>query len=211
MGNEDMEKLALICAAAKGIYTTEQVAWQLGVNERTVRNLKKRYMEQGKDALVHGNSGKQPANYIEEDLRMRIIDLRKSAAYSEGSVTRFRDLLDEREGINIPYTSLWGILKAAGIATNIRARDKTGAFMFKGAFGEMLGLAAHSHDWFGDGTPCVLYGLAHEHTVIRQHVGKRDCGGVLDFLGCNHFHRDRAFLQAPGGRVFRKDKPFRLP
>jgi len=185
MSNEDKEKLALICAAAKGVYTTGQVARQLGVNERTVRNLKKRYMEQGKKALVHGNSGKQPANYIEEDLRMRIIDLRKSAAYSEGKVTHFRKVLDEREGINISYTALLNILKAAGIAADMKIRDKTGAFMFKGAFGEMLGLAAHSHDWFGDGTPCVLYGLADDATrrITGLYFHRNECAkGYIEVL-----------------------------
>ena len=169
MGKENTEKLELICGAAKGTYTTERVAWQLDVNERTVRNLKERYRERGKNALVHGNSGRRPANYIEESLRTYIVDLKKSTAYSEYNIARFRDLLAECEGIDIAYTTLLGILKAAGIAPKAKARGKK----FKEASGEMLGMAAYSHDWFWDGTPCVLHGIADD--VTRHITGLYFC------------------------------------
>jgi len=187
MGIENTEKLELICGAAEGTYTTERVAWQLDVNERTVRNLKERYRERGKNALVHGNAGRRPANYIEESLRARIVDLRKSAAYSEYNIARFRDLLAEREGMDIAYTTLWGILKAAGIApkAKAKARSKTRALKFKEALGERLGMTACSHDWFWDGTPRVLHGIADDATrrITGLYFCQNECAnGYVEVL-----------------------------
>jgi len=147
----------------EGAYTTEQVAEKLGISERTVRHQKKRYTEQGESSLVHGNSGRIPANYIDEELRTRIVALRKSDAHGGVSVSRFRKVLAEQEGIKISYTTLSGILKAEGIASKTK-KGEAGPFRHKGAFGEMLGAASHFHDWFGDGTPCVLHGLADDAT-----------------------------------------------
>ena len=159
VGKKKVEKRAFIRGAMDGTYDTDQVAWQLDVDERTVRELKRRYRERGENALVHGNSGRRPANYIEESLRTRIVDLKKSAAYSGVKAIRFRDLLAEFEGIDISYSSLLNILKGARIALKANAGNKTVAF------GEMLEMAAHSYDWFWDGTPRILYVIADNATM----------------------------------------------
>ena len=166
-----MEKLALIRGATEGVYTTEKVAWKLDISERTVRRLKKRYREKDKNILIHGNSGRRPANYIEDHIRMRIVDLRKSTIYSKVSVYRFRKLLAEHEGLNISYTSLGSILKGAGIAPKTRLRDKTMVF------GEMLEMAAHSYDWLWDEIPCVLHSMADNATrrITGLYFCKNEC------------------------------------
>jgi len=157
-------KKELIRRVAEGSSTVKDAALLLGMSERAVRHLKKKYVEQGESALIHGNSGRQPMNYIGKDIRARIAALKKSDAYCKVSVARFRELLAEREKIKISYTALSGILKAAGIVSKKKAKEETEAFRFKGSFGETLGVAAHSHDWFGDGTSCVLHGLTDDAT-----------------------------------------------
>jgi len=159
-------KLAVIQKTADGVYTVREAADLLGVTARRVRQLKSEFLKEGKTAFVHGNSGKQPANhYIDENLRERVAALKESDAYSDASVTRFREFLAEREGIKISYTALSGILKAAGIVSKPKGGKRTGPFSgTREAFGEMLGAAARSHDWFGDGTPRVLHGLTDDAT-----------------------------------------------
>ena len=110
MDDEKKERLALVRGAVDGVYTTKQVAASLSISERAVRRLKKKYIEEGESALVHGNAGRRPINFIDEDIRSRISDLKKSDAYRNISVSYFMELLAEREGIKISYTALSGIL-----------------------------------------------------------------------------------------------------
>ncbi|MDR0474607.1 MAG: hypothetical protein LBH43_13165 [Treponema sp.] len=52
------------------------------------------------------------------------------------------ELPAEREGVQISYTALCGILIGAGITSKRKRRE---------AFGEMLQADASSYGWFGDG------------------------------------------------------------
>jgi len=126
MANEENERLTLIQSAMEGIYTTKQVATRLGISERAVRGLKRKYAAQGKNALVHGNSGRRPVNYIDDALRAHIASLKKSDAYSKISISRFRTLLAEREGIKISYSALLGILKASGMVVKKKTKGRPG-------------------------------------------------------------------------------------
>jgi Rod binding domain-containing protein len=53
----------------------------LGLSEQRVKQLKRQVRKLGKAAVIHGNVGKHPANYIDEQLRRKIIVLKQSAAY----------------------------------------------------------------------------------------------------------------------------------
>ena len=119
----DKEKLALFKGLVEGVYAVKYVAAKLGVTERSVRITKQNFIKHGESALVHGNSGRRPANYfIDDDLKARIADLKKSGAYDNVSVSQFNALLAECEDIEISYSSLLEILKARGIVP--RANNK---------------------------------------------------------------------------------------
>jgi len=176
MSRKNLKRLELIKGAAEGVYTPEQVAGWLGLSARSVKQLVRKFLEQGEEAVVHGNSGKQPANYIDEEFRTRIVTLKKSAVYSETSFARFRELLEEREGIQISYTALSGILKSAGIAPKIRHGEETGYFKRRGAMGELLHAGAAAHNWFGADCFHVLHLLVDDATgnVTGMHFCRRE-------------------------------------
>ena len=52
-------------------------------------------------AVIHGNSGRHPANYTDEKLREEIIRLKKSEIYQGTNFTHFRELLEEYENIKV--------------------------------------------------------------------------------------------------------------
>jgi transposase len=167
MSKEDLGKLALIEGAVEGKYTVLEVARRLNLSARRVKQLKKAYREQGETAVIHGNSGRHPANYTDEELRSKIITLKKSVIYNETNFTHFKELLAEHENIQISYTAVSGILKDAGITSKKKHRTEGKRYRRRKrreAFGEMLQADATSYDWFGDGKRYALHGFIDDAT-----------------------------------------------
>jgi transposase-like protein len=87
MSKAELEKLTLIKGAADGKYTVGSIAKRLGISTRQVKKLKKAVREKGEGAVIHGNSGRHPANYTDDELRGRIIRLKMSAIYAGSTFT----------------------------------------------------------------------------------------------------------------------------
>ncbi|MFP3090299.1 helix-turn-helix domain-containing protein, partial [Treponema sp. TIM-1] len=117
MSTKELARLTVIKGAIDGAYTVTQVARKLGMSTRWVKSLKKAVREQGDGAVIHGNAGRHPANTTDEGIRKKILALKKSEPYQQANFTHFRELLEEREQIQISYTTLSALLKAAGIAS----------------------------------------------------------------------------------------------
>ena len=167
MSKEALGKSALIQGAVEGRYTVKEVALRLGLCERRVKQMKKAYREQGEKVIVHGNSGKHPANCTDEQLREKIISLKKSDAYRETNFRHFQELLGERENIKISYSALCGVLKQAGIESKRKHRGEGRRFRRRkrrSALGEMLQADGSSYDWFGIGRRCTLHGFIDDAT-----------------------------------------------
>ena len=167
MSKEALGKLALIQGAVEGRYTVKEASLRLGLGTRRVKQLKKAFREQGESAVIHGNSGRHPANSTDGAVRDQIIALKKSNAYSETNFAHFKELLAEREGIQISYTALCGILKHAGIPSKRKHRAEGRRFRRRkrrSAFGEMLQADASSYDWFGTGRRSALHGFIDDAT-----------------------------------------------
>jgi len=160
MSRENRRKEALICGTLEGRYTIKQVAGLLGLSQRRVLELREQYKKQGGGAFIHGNTGKRPANTIPENLKTYIVALRGSTSCRKLSVSRFRNLLEDRENIKVSYTALSNILKTAGLVSVRRSKF----FKLKGAFGERLGLVVNLYHWFGDGMVYALHGIIDEAT-----------------------------------------------
>jgi transposase InsO family protein len=143
--------------------------------------------ERGIEAVIHGNSGRHPANYTAEGLRAEIIRLKKSAVYSSFNITYFREMLEEREGIRISYSTLRTILKEAGVPTK---RKHTGEKQFRRRprrehFGEMLQADATPYDWFGSGERSALHGFIDDGTgkITGLYLCRNEClAGYLEVM-----------------------------
>ena len=172
--NKNPKIPALIQEALKGKRGVKETAKLLDLSEKRVRQLMGELGGHGKGAAPsHGNSGRQPPNYFDENFRDKIIALKKSGAYSGATSASFQAMLAEREGIKISYSALLGILKSAGIAP----KTKRGHFKRKGAFGEKLKAFAIPHDWLGDGGRGVLHGLIDDATgrITGLHFCLSEC------------------------------------
>ena len=182
-----MDKITLIRGVAEGRYTARDAAKRLGLGERRVLQLRKIFVERGEDSLVHGNSGRSPANRKDDEFREKIIVLKNTPPYKNSNITQFWEMLVEREGIRISYSTLSAILKSAGIESG-RSHREGKRFRWRKrrkSFGEMLEIVAARHDWLGNGNPCMLYGVFDDATgrITGMHFCKGECMmGYLEVL-----------------------------
>jgi transposase len=180
MSMKELARLAVIKSAIDGAYTVEQAALKLGVSTRQVKRLKKDVGEQGDGAVIHGNSGRHPANVTGEAIRAKIIALKKTDTYRKANFTHFRELLEENEQINISYTCLSRILKEAGIASP-KTRRSGGARRTRrerrAKFGELVQTDATPYDWFGTGVHYALHGFQDDATgeILGLYLCEHEC------------------------------------
>ena len=188
MDKETLGKLELIQGASEGRYTVNEVAVRLKLSARRVKQLKKAFREKGESAVIHGNSGRHPSNYTDDKLKMKIITLKKSGIYNNTNFTHFRELLEERECIQISYTTLSRMLKGAGIVSKKKHRTEGKRFRRrerKKAQGEMLQGDGSSYDWFGNGERCTLHAFIDDATgeIIGLYFCQNEClMGYLEVL-----------------------------
>ncbi|GMO42678.1 MAG: hypothetical protein Ta2F_18560 [Termitinemataceae bacterium] len=188
MNDKEIGLLTLIKGAIDGVYTVVYVARRLGISTRHVKRLKKAVCEHGDGAVVHGNSGRHPANYRDDELRERIIKLKKSDAYFDTNFTYFRELLLERENIKIGYTTLSTILKSAGIVskkTHSNGGKKFNRRKRRSQFGELLQADATQFDWFCMGVRQALHGFIDDATgrLVGLYMCQNEClQGYLETL-----------------------------
>ena len=159
--------MAVIKGALDGACTVKQAARKPGIGTRRVKSLKRAVREEGDGAVIHGNAGRHPANATACALREKIIALKNSVACSKANFAHFRELLEEREGIKIGYTSLSCMLKRAGISSP-KTRRSAGARRTmrerRTKFGEPVQTDASPFDWLGRGVPCALHGYQDDAT-----------------------------------------------
>ena len=72
----------------------KRAALKLGVTVRQVNRLIKKYKKDGKEAFIHGNTGRKPATTISEEIKNNVIDLYQTK-YNGANFTHYTELLEE--------------------------------------------------------------------------------------------------------------------
>ena len=101
----------------------ERAALTLGCTIRHINRMLAGYKTYGKVYFVHGNKGPQPANTIQNDVKITIIDLYRSKYY-DANFTHFTELLDRHEGISLSVSSVSKILESEYILSPKVTRSK---------------------------------------------------------------------------------------
>lgn len=101
----------------------ERAALTLGCTIRHINRMLAGYKTYGKVYFVHGNKGPQPANTIQNDVKITIIDLYRSKYY-DANFTHFTELLDRHEGISLSVSSVSKILESEYILSPKVTRAK---------------------------------------------------------------------------------------
>jgi transposase len=131
-----------------------EAAGLLGLSERSVWRLKRRFGEEGPAGLVHGNRGRASSRRIAEPTRERVRTLARGR-YDGANDSHLAELLAERAGIAVSRVSVRRILRAAGIASprcrrSPRHRSRRDRMPQAGM---LLQTDGSRHDWLEDRGP----------------------------------------------------------
>lgn len=115
------QQLLVLNALERAELTVAEAATLLGRSTRHVRRLRAAYRARGPAALAHGNRGRRSPHRLDEALRDRVVTLAKTT-YAGANHLHLQQLLAEREGLHISYTSLRRLLHDAGLRSPRRRR-----------------------------------------------------------------------------------------
>jgi transposase len=116
LNTQEQKRVMVLNRLLVGQLTAAEAAVLLSLSERQVRRLYAAYRKEGAAALAHGNRGRKPVQAISEEVRHQVIELARTT-YVGCNYQHLRDLLAERDGIELSRTSVRRILLTAGIGT----------------------------------------------------------------------------------------------
>lgn len=87
----------------------KRAAVELGLSERQINRLIIGYLDKGKEFFMHGNRNRIPINKVSFEIRQDIVDL-YTTKYSDCNFTFFRELLSQRENINVSLPTIISIM-----------------------------------------------------------------------------------------------------
>jgi len=161
-------------------YTNAEAAKDMGLSERQVIRLKGEYKKNGIDALAHKNIGRSPVHALSEEMRDRIIGLKRSNLFEDANFKHFQEIIArEKYDIKVSYSSLYEILTSDGIKSPKKRRPpkKHRRRKRKARKGVMLQTDASPFDWFCNGTMLSLHGAIDDATseVTSLYLCKNEC------------------------------------
>jgi len=162
----ERERLWVLKARGAGKLRAKEAAEQLGVSERQLRRLMRKFAARGDAAAVHGLKGRPGNRATPVKDRQRILRLYENR-YSDYGPTLFAERLEERHGIKVSRETLRGWLVAAGRwKARIRRRERHPWRERRPRFGELVQLDSSQHDWFESGEKVWLVAAIDDATSV---------------------------------------------
>ncbi len=112
--DRDQKRLLVLNAVVAGQSSIREAAASLEMSERQVRRVLTRYRKEGVAALAHGNRGRRPKHATSRAVGERVVALARTT-YAGCNQQHLRDLLAEREGIDLSRATIHRLLAAAGV------------------------------------------------------------------------------------------------
>ena len=120
----ELEKYKIIKNLVDNNGNKNTAAIKLNLSRRQIDRLIIKYKETGKSAFVHGNRGRIPSKALDKSISNNIILLYKEKYY-DCNFNHFKDLLKDRENINVSYNFIYKTLTKNGIySPKIRKKTK---------------------------------------------------------------------------------------
>ena len=188
MSQGDWKRFDAVRRIKQAALTVVQAAQMLGLSERQVRRIVGRVAKLGARGVVHGHTGRSPANSLKAAVSKRIVKLMRTT-YAGFNDKHFTEKLVEIEKIQVSRATVQRILRAAGIGAarkrrppkHRRRRDR------KPQAGMMILWDGSRHDWLeGRGPLLCLIGAIDDATsdmLPGAHFVEQECAeGYLRVL-----------------------------
>lgn len=123
MSKKQWKRLEVLEQTANGRWAMKEGSQLVGLSSRQFRRLYRRYEKKGHRCLIHGNTGRSPPNKLSQELRDKIIDLRKGR-YAGFNDQHFTEKLVEVEKIPVSRPTVQRVLRMEHIASPRKRRPR---------------------------------------------------------------------------------------
>lgn len=168
MNKEQQRRAGVLARLSSGSLGKSEAEKLLGVSRRQVNRLLRGYESEGLASVVHGNTGRAPANKMRADTLSTIVSLAdEGGKYHDFNTCHLHDLLAEYEGISIGRSTLDRMLRDKGIIKPVRRKRAHRRSRRDRApkEGMLLQIDGSPHDWLsGRGPRITLIGAIDDAT-----------------------------------------------
>lgn len=188
MSEQQWKRLEVVKRIEASRLAVDQAAAILGISPRQLWAVRQRVAKEGAAGVIHGLAGRPPVNRLSDEVRDKIIGLRRGR-YDKFNDHHFTQKLVEVEKIEVSRSAVQRILRAAGIASprtrrppkHRRRRDR------KPQAGMMILWDGSRHDWLEGRGPmlCLMAAIddATGEMLPGAHFVDQECGaGYLKVL-----------------------------
>jgi transposase len=158
MSKKELSRLEVMQRLKDKRMTQKAAAAALGIGERQVKRLWKRYREKGAAGLVSRRRGKPSNNRLSAEVEQAVVDLLHSR-YADFGPTLAHEKLVEKHGLRLSVGSVRKIMIGEGLWKAKKARRLEAHQMRerRSCFGELVQIDGSPHDWFEGRAPmCTL-------------------------------------------------------
>jgi transposase len=151
---QEQKRVMVLNRILAGQLSAAEAAALLHVSQRQVQRILATYREEGVAAVVHGNRGRKPKHSISLGVRQQVMMLAQTT-YAGCNQQHLRDLLEEREGMNLSRSSVHRILQAAGVLADAKRRKPQHRRRRKryAQEGMLVQIDGSRHAWLGERGP----------------------------------------------------------
>ena len=161
-----MKKIVAIEKVIDHQLTVREGAELLELSTRQLLRLKKRYLTEGAQGIVHKNRGRKPVHSIPDTVKKHVIQLYREK-YNGSNNCHFAELLEEHESLKLSPSSVRRILLAEGLKQN-KQRRRHKAHQprnRKSQAGMLWQIDASPYDWLEErGPELTLHGAIDDAT-----------------------------------------------
>jgi len=170
-------RLAMFSRVKSGELSLAQAGREVGLSERQVRRVWKRYREHGDAGLIHGLRGRK-GNAGKGVLREEVLALYREHYRGFNAAHAAEKLA--AQGWAVPRQTLWRWLDEAGLVAHRRRRVPAACV------GQMVQMDGSTHAWFGDrGRVCVLFVMIDDASgrIFCRFYESEDTPAAFDLFG----------------------------
>ena len=140
--------VSVIQAYVEGSISLKQASIMLERTPRTIMRMAAKYRDFGADALIHGNTGKEPHNKIDSSIREKILELMQQESLRQMPYSLAVRYL-RYEGLEVSAETLRRLLKDDPALQQERKSALHPLRRRRAQFGELIQLDGSPHHWFG--------------------------------------------------------------
>jgi len=115
LSQKQMKQAHVLRKYNEGLLSRKETAEALRLSERQITRLAKGVREEGEKSLIHKNTGRKPSHALTDEVRERIIRIRREEQYVRCNHQHFGELLEREHGIKVSYSALYSLLRGSGI------------------------------------------------------------------------------------------------